>query len=96
MTNNTRYNGWANYATWRINMEMFDGATLEDICGTVNWHEFDANVIGEQLKDYVYENFDSLALKFALVFVPDVNWYEIAEHLISAHIDAQSEGATLG
>jgi len=23
------YNGWTNYATWRVNLEMFDGATDE-------------------------------------------------------------------
>ena len=21
---NTKYNGWTNYATWRVNLEMFD------------------------------------------------------------------------
>jgi len=27
------YNGWANYATWRINLEYFDGVTAVDIGG---------------------------------------------------------------
>jgi hypothetical protein len=22
---NTDYNGWTNYATWRVNLEIFDG-----------------------------------------------------------------------
>ena len=22
----SEYNGWTNYATWRVNLEMFDGA----------------------------------------------------------------------
>jgi len=25
MKNENTYNGWTNYATWRINLEMFDG-----------------------------------------------------------------------
>ena len=25
MTTNTTYNGWTNYATWRVNLEIFDG-----------------------------------------------------------------------
>jgi hypothetical protein len=25
MTNDTKYNGWTNYATWRVNLEMVDG-----------------------------------------------------------------------
>lgn len=29
----TEYNGWSNYATWRINLEIFDGQTAQDIDG---------------------------------------------------------------
>jgi len=29
----TTYNGWTNYATWRINLEVFDGLELEDFGG---------------------------------------------------------------
>ncbi len=25
-----QYNGWANYETWRVNLEMLDGMTPED------------------------------------------------------------------
>jgi hypothetical protein len=25
MAIDTKYNGWTNYATWRVNLEMFDG-----------------------------------------------------------------------
>ena len=32
MTDNT-YNGWTNYATWRVNLEIFDGLTARDITG---------------------------------------------------------------
>ena len=103
MTNNTRYNGWANYATWSIYLEIFDRVTLENlcfgnfeaVCGTSETAEsaknFDTHAIGEHLKNYVCDNFDNLALYYALEFVDDVNWYEIAAHLISAHIeDAKS------
>ena len=27
MSDNKEYNGWSNYATWRIHLEMFDGQT---------------------------------------------------------------------
>ena len=27
---NTKHNGWTNYATWRINLEIFDGYDNED------------------------------------------------------------------
>lgn len=29
MTDDT-YNGWTNYATWRVNLEMFDGMSPRD------------------------------------------------------------------
>ena len=29
MTDKT-YNGWTNYATWRVNLEIFDGASCND------------------------------------------------------------------
>jgi hypothetical protein len=25
-----KYNGWTNYATWRVNLEMFDGITANE------------------------------------------------------------------
>ena len=28
MTNENTYNGWTNYATWRVNLEMFDGFSI--------------------------------------------------------------------
>ena len=35
--NYEKYNGWTNYATWRVNLEFFDG---DDVSYTpVNWDE---------------------------------------------------------
>ena len=96
MTTDTRCNGWTNYATWLINLEIFDGTTFvdgttfEDICGASKTEEladdFDANVVAKQLKDYVNERqFVRIALNHSLAFVPNVNWYEIAENLIIRH-----------
>jgi hypothetical protein len=31
MSNDKTYNGWTNYATWRVNLEMFDGLDIADI-----------------------------------------------------------------
>jgi hypothetical protein len=36
----TKYNGWTNYATWRVNLEMFDGA---------NWNDYYIRVKGRSL-----------------------------------------------
>lgn len=88
MTDN-KHNGWTNYATWRVNLEMFDGITLEDL----NTVECEPYEVGQYLKDYAEEmiigsaNEDSLATSYAFAFMADVNWYEIAEHVIEASKD---------
>ena len=72
--NNEKYNGWTNYETWRVNLEIFDGFIAED------WEE----VTSEWCKDYAEEivsegQEESFALDYALAFLGPVNWYEIAE-----------------
>jgi hypothetical protein len=77
------YNGWTNYATWRISLEWFsDGFNVDE-------HEMDAYELSLQLREYVESTLEettvqsTLVLDYALSFVSDVNWYEIAEHLIN-------------
>jgi len=31
MTTDKNYNGWTNYATWRVNLEMFDGMSPREL-----------------------------------------------------------------
>lgn len=83
MNTSDRYNGWTNYATWRVNLEMFDGLTLDDL----NTVEVEPYEVGQYLKEYAEETIcsyskEGLARDYALAFMSDVNWYEIAEHVI--------------
>jgi len=84
----TKYNGWTNYATWRINLEIFDNMELGDFWGFHDAEEVEAYELGEVLKDYAEEvilqdsNVDSLAFSYALAFISDVNWTEIAQSII--------------
>lgn len=85
-----QYNGWANYATWRINLEMVEAdgyySVLED------WHptstaddlKYDlAHVIKDNCTDTLREEHgDGLTLDYALAFIDDVNWREIASHIV--------------
>jgi|TARA_R110000744_G_scaffold21235_1_gene55142 hypothetical protein len=73
------YNGWTNYATWKVKLEMFD-----------NWDSDSDKVTPELLKqwteDEIYEEVDhdnSIAACYALAFISDVNWHEIAKSLNS-------------
>ena len=82
--NNEKYNGWTNYATWRVNLEVFDGFEID---------QDDAYELSEYLKehlsDYLIETTsEGIARDYALAFVSDVNYYEIAEHLIEANNEA--------
>lgn len=77
----TKYNGWTNYETWRVNLEMFDNMTLEDITGGAGWTAGD---IAEYLTQWAVEVIENdtpnggLARDYALAFLDAVNWYEIA------------------
>ena len=82
------YNDWRNYATWRVNLEVFDGLDPREM----GWHKFDKYELGEALKDYANEVLEcnareGLALDYARAFISDVDWFEIAAHMIDAYAD---------
>jgi hypothetical protein len=86
MSTDTKYNGWANYATWRVNLEIFDGFDPSDY-----YSDFDVDDtygLSKCLEDYAEQvlfecaTVEGLAADYARVFLSDVNWYEIAEHMI--------------
>ena len=85
MSNDKTYNGWTNYATWRVNLEMFDGLDVSDISFITD--EITEYELGEELKEYaesVITNDEiassNLAIDYAMAFLNDVNWSEIAKH----------------
>lgn len=77
------HNGWTNYATWRVNLEVFDGMDIMDYLGSDRPHW---GVIAKRMKEYaenvIYDQTseNSIARDYALAFLADVNWYEIARH----------------
>jgi len=96
MINNTTYNGWTNYATWRINLEIFDGfdpydyfsdnqATIED------WL---ADSLEEYAEQVIFECSsipEGLAMDYAKAFLSDVNWNELASHMIKEYAPESEE-----
>jgi hypothetical protein len=84
----SRHNGWTNYATWRVNLEMFDGFDAREYFTDAN-DEFDASELADNLKAYADDMLTingekGLAVDYARAFMADVNWQEIAEHLLDA------------
>jgi hypothetical protein len=77
---NEKYNGWTNYATWRVNLEMFDGGDF------ASDNDLDAYDLGDSLREMAYdtlsESGSGLVLDYALAFLSDVNWPEIARRQI--------------
>ena len=91
MTTNNTYNGWTNYATWRVNLEMFDGMSFEDF----NTMADNAYQFGQDLESYAEEvlfseSSNSLVESYARAFLNDVNWTEIASAMIETYKDEVS------
>lgn len=83
----SKYNGWTNYATWRVNLEMIDGSDwhcrIDDQGQTLDPYKL-SQEIKEWAEEWIEESGpEGLARDYALAFLADVNWYEIAQHMIS-------------
>ena len=75
------YNGWTNYATWRINLE---------ILGDIQWDEYeefemiDEDTLKEYVENAVFDNYSGnmgLMEDYARAFLCNVNYREIYEHI---------------
>ena len=78
----TKYNGWTNYATWRVHLEIFDGMSAADLCGDLDDPYKVGKVIRAYAEEIIEQTATGLALDYAMAFLADVDWQEIAEHLI--------------
>ena len=92
----TQYNGWTNYETWRVNLEIFDGMSASDLTGK---HVNSASEVKDACTEYAESIvFDctkegSLMEDYARAFLADVNWWEIANHLMADEEETEEEGA---
>jgi len=82
-----KYNGWTNYATWRVNLE---------ILGDIDFNEpVSADYLKEIVEDCVFSNYEMqngshLVEDYARAFISNVNYYEIAKH-INEEINLQTK-----
>ena len=77
------YNGWTNYATWRVNLE---------ILGDIQWVEEEIEILNEEMLEEYVENvvFENNGISghlglmedYARAFLCNVNYYEILEHIL--------------
>ena len=93
--NDKTYNGWSNYATWRINLEIFDGMELD--LDPSPYDKLEAYTLKDELQriaeEIIFEGMryderrpSNLVEDYARTFLQDVNYYEIADHLIKDYI----------
>ena len=76
---NVTYNGWTNYATWRVYVEIFADFDFDD-----EWYgnNRDKDFCQDFAEESIFNDIpDGLAKDYAYAFLRDVNWYEIAQHL---------------
>jgi broad-specificity NMP kinase len=79
--------GWTNYATWRINLELLsDYDFAEDILESDNksWRP-DVDYLKDLVEHWVFENHTGhmgLMEDYARSFVDQVNYHEILEHIL--------------
>lgn len=84
MTDKT-YNGWTNYETWRVNLEIFDGMTAVDLTGR---RVPCVSELKDALRDYALDVIETsspegLARDYALAFLDAVDWWSIANHIMA-------------
>lgn len=83
MTQDDSYNGWANYATWRVNLEIFSDYPLDSIDS-----EDDVYDLAEQCKEIAHnivaEHGNGITLDYAEAFLADVNWFQIAKAMLES------------
>jgi len=80
-----KYNGWTNYATWRVALEIT--TDYIDTLAREGEQQFDdRSDLAEHLKDYVDDCITGFgetdfepAVSYARAFVSDVNFYELAD-----------------
>lgn len=91
MNNEQTYNGWTNYATWRVNLEFFDNNFVYDYCEQHFQQCGEMPTVydvTEHLKTYILEIIDqeyekSFLVSYAECFISQADFYDIAETQLS-------------
>ena len=80
------YNGWTNYATWRINMEILGDIEFDEMVSADSLKKIVEDIVFSQ---YELGNGSHLVEDYARAFIFEVNFYEIAQS-INEELELQS------
>jgi hypothetical protein len=84
------YNGWTNYETWRVNLEIFDGMEPSRFGRRLDKYDL-ADCLKEHANELIDQTGPGLAVDYARAFLDDVNWQEIAQSMIEAYADDETD-----
>lgn len=83
-----KYNGWTNYETWLMNLNLTNEESLYNEIHDMAKEEKDDYQLAENLKNFIEENFsieEHDIIKLCDVWTyrdfQEINWYEIAQSL---------------
>jgi hypothetical protein len=84
-----KYNGWTNYETWKVNLELIDSEFLGDLLQDFDDFDNFVDAVKDHAEEYAYFNVqeNSFAESAVHALLADVNWYEIAEHIQMAYAE---------
>jgi hypothetical protein len=85
MSNPNEYNGWSNYATWRVHLEMFDGMDPADMFPGVTDLRDLTEAIRYYAQEHIEETSSGVARDWARAFLSDANCFQIARHMQDAY-----------
>lgn len=77
-----KYNGWTNYATWKVNLEIFADYELNEYEQSMDI--IDLAKIFENMVDEILTSdtgYNSLAYNYATAFIAGIDVYKIAQSL---------------
>ena len=85
---NNEYNGWTNYATWRVQLEIVDDLVEAECADDIEraraltddeWRDMIEGWVDELVFLSHREHDNSLMMNYADAFLSDVNYYELAD-----------------
>ena len=87
MSSEQKYNGWSNYATWRVNLEALDDYVSSLVGDGPQWSSVEecAGVLEEIVTELIDEQcYGNPTINgWASAFVSDVDYHEIAETILA-------------
>jgi len=76
------YNGWTNYETWRVNLEVFDGLDMSEEIRMADDVDYLADYLSEMVDETVCGDADGLAKDYARAFLSNVDFHQIAARMM--------------